>query len=81
MPNSSQLYFIGGVSAPSPAPIGTTNVALLDAVLGNDATATVSGSIPFKTMQAAVNACKAAHDALGPVDSPRAVKLLNDATP
>jgi hypothetical protein len=69
MSNDSQTYFIGKPSAPSPAPIGTTNVALLDAVLGNDATATVSGSIPFKTMQAAVNACKAAHDALGPVDS------------
>jgi hypothetical protein len=49
--------------------VGTSNVALLDAVLGDDATATVGGAVPFKTMQAAVDACKAAHDALGPLDS------------
>jgi len=52
------------IPPPTPAPVGTSNTARLDAVLGNDATATVGGTIPFKTMQAAVNACKAAHDAL-----------------
>jgi hypothetical protein len=63
----------GGLVVSSPSAlssVGTTNLALLDSILGNDATATVGGIIPFKTMQAAVNACKAAHDALGPVDSP-----------
>jgi len=51
-------------------PGGTSNVALLDAIKGNDATAVLGTGFPFKTMQAAVNACKAAHDALGPPDSP-----------
>jgi len=46
------------------------NVARLDSVNGDDATALLGvNNKPFKTMQAAVNACKAAHDALGPVDS------------
>jgi hypothetical protein len=50
--------------------VGVSNVAKLDAIKGDDATAAVGNGIPFRTMQAAVNACKAAHDALGPPDSP-----------
>jgi len=65
----SQAYFIAKPSVPSAPAVGTTNVARLDSVLGNDATAAVGSDIPYKTLQAAVNACKAAHDALGPVDS------------
>jgi len=45
------------------------NVARLDAVNGSDATGVVGTGLAYKTMQAAVNACKALHDALGPVDS------------
>jgi len=70
--NASKAFLInnsGATPAPPVTLIGITNLALLDAVKGDDATATVGGTIPFKTMQAAVNACKAAHDALGPVDS------------
>jgi hypothetical protein len=48
---------------------GQSNVAKLDAVLGDDAAAAVGNGIPFQTMQAAVNACKVAHDALGPPGS------------
>jgi hypothetical protein len=66
--NFSRSYFLA--KAGGAAPLGVTNVALLDAVQGDDAKATVGGPTPFKTMQAAVDACKAAHDALGPVDSP-----------
>lgn len=46
-----------------------SNVALLDAINGNDLTGGVGTGLAFQTMQAAVDACKAAHDALGPVDS------------
>ena len=44
--------------------VGDSNVARLDAVNGNDATAAVGNGLPFKSMQAAITACKAAHDAI-----------------
>jgi len=51
------------------SPTLEANLARLDSVNGDDATAVLGTNKAFKTMQAAVNACKAAHDALGPVDS------------
>lgn len=40
---------------------GTSNVALLDALKGDDALAAIGNGIPFATMQAAINACVAAN--------------------
>lgn len=72
MPNNILLFppgsFGGGGGGGGDNPL-EANLARLDSVNGNDATAVLGTGLAFKTMQAAVDACKAAHDALGPVDS------------
>ena len=62
-------------------PGGTSNVALLDAIKGNDATAVLGTGFPFKTMQAAVNACKAAHDAIYGTLPPEPPSLVSQPPP